>query len=417
MRPVFYKYCLLFMIFVSVAYIVIYYNDGGDIHDAGVYFDSGWKVLRGQNPYDISRCGSFGPVPFALFLSIFPDLARAAVCRIMSLVGIYLFSRLIFPAQRALEHLAILLVLLWLSPVRELMVTNQMSGIAIGLLALGMELMNNSTFTKKDAWKLLLGATLFTMALDIKPHLCIFFLLSWAIYKRTLSKLTVVATIWITTHFVIDLSQKRIIELDWLSNLRNLNSRASADSLGDSLSFWPILNHYIDAPEAFFKISIACTLILTVICFYSAYDGRWQDAVILSFFIPSVYVYYHYYDTVPLCVVFVLILFRINNPFLVSFSTSVIIIPKEYNSIRNQLLVLMVIGFLMCWKIASRNISNLRMQLPLACAGYSASMVFHSINTNLHLSDHLLQSLIVTESLFIILHLYLYIKRKKISLG
>jgi hypothetical protein len=48
--------------------------------------------------------------------------------------------------------------------------------------------------------------------------------------------------------------------------------------------------------------------------------------------------------------------------------------------------------------------------------GLAASTLLHLINTWLELSDHLLQSLIVTESLVIIMILYFYARARKISI-
>jgi hypothetical protein len=137
--------------------------------------------------------------------------------------------------------------------------------------------------------------------------------------------------------------------------------------------------------------------------------------LILSFFIPSTSIYYHYYDAVPLCVLLVVMLFRIGNPLLESFAISFILIPKEYMSFRNQVLVLLVVGFLTLRSMTVFKSKKKELILGSTILGLAASTLLHLINTWLELSDHLLQSLIVTESLVIVMILYFYARARKIS--
>ena len=411
------RYLYVAMLFCSLTFILFYYNDDGKLHDAGVYFNSGLDVLRGENPYPDARWGSFGAVPFSILISVFPEEIRSIVIRILSLAGVYIFFRAFFPNKRLIEPLAISLVLLWTSPVRELMVTNQMTGIAIGLLALGVMLLEDFTSFRKISKASFAGALFFAMALDLKPHICIIFFLSWVIYKKSLPKFLIVIFTLLVAHLIIDLSQMRILEKEWFNTLSRVNESASEASLGDSLSFWPILNHLIDANSILYFTSILVTCILSGLCLYWAYRGRWNDVIFLSFFIPSTSIYYHYYDAVPLCVLFVVTLFRLNNLFLISFTASFILIPKEYMSIRNQILVLLIIGVFTLRLILKNKNGRYGPIILSAIFGLLASTLLHLINTTLELSDHLLQSLIVTESLVMISSLYIYTRARKISLA
>ena len=410
------KYLLPFTTIFSLIYLLLYYNDGGDMHDAGVYFDSGMAVLRGDNPYLASRWGSFGPVPFSILLSVIPIEARAVAVRILSMVGIYLFFRIIFPNKRLIEPLAISLVLLWLSPFRELMVTNQMTGIAIGLLAIGVKFLDSFSSFRNITTKAITGSLLFSMALDLKPHICLFFFISWAIYHKSLAKLYIVVLTLFTTHSIINLSQMRILELDWFSALNNLNESASQNGLGDSLSFWPIIKYYLEAPTLIYALSIITPVLLSLLCFYLAHKGKWEVIVVLSFFIPATSIYYHFYDIVPLCVVFVVMLFRINNIFLATFAVSFILIPKEYLIARNQILILAIVTLYVLFEIVRNKEAGTLKILASALLGVIISFLLRIFNTNLELSDHLLQSLIVTESLMMIIGLFVYTRVKRISI-
>ena len=404
-------------ILVSVMYILRYYNDGGNLRDAGVYFESGIAVLKGENPYPGSRWGSFGPVPFAVVISAIPEEVQSIAIRLLSLAGIYTFARILYPSRRLLEPFLITFILLWLSPVRELMATNQMSGIAIGLLALGIKFLDNFTTLKKVTKESIVGALFLAMALDLKPHICFIFFLSWVVYKRSLPKFLIVILTLVVTHLGVNLSQMRFLEIEWFTALRGVNESASQNSLGDSVSFWPIINYVVDAPSFFYSASILITILLTGLCLYWAHRGKWEEAMLLSFFIPSVFIYYHYYDAVPLCVIFVMTLLRINNLFAISFAVSFILIPKEYMNIRNQLLILLIVGLFVLRKfLLDRNV-KLRVTFASALSGLAASTILHLINTGLDLSDRLLQSLIVTQSIVIVILLFIYAKVRKIQIA
>jgi hypothetical protein len=411
------RYLYICMLFCSLTFILFYYNDDGKLHDAGVYYNSGLDILRGENPYPDARWGSFGAIPFSILISVFPEEIKALVVRILSLAGIYIFFRFLYPNKRLIEPLAISFVLLWTSPVRELMVTNQMTGIVIGLLALGVKFLEPFTSFRKISKATLAGALFFAMALDLKPHICIIFFLSWAIFKKSIPKFLIVILTLLITHLIIDLSQMKILEIEWFNTLSRVNESASQASLGDSLSFWPILNHLLDENSILYFASILVTCILAGLCLYWAYRGRWDDVMFLSFFIPSTSIYYHYYDAVPLCVLFMVILFRINNLFLISFTASFILIPKEYMSIRNQILVLLIIGIFALRLILKNKNGKHGPIIISAISGLFTSTLLHLINTKLELSEHLLQSLIVTESLVMISSLYIYTRARKISLA
>ena len=225
----------------------------------------------------------------------------------------------------------------------------------------------------------------------------------------------VVLTIFIT-HLVINISQMRILELDWFIALSDVNKSASKASLGDSVSFWPILNYFTDSNLNLYFVSILITCLLSLVCFYSAFKGRWDEVLFLSFFIPSTSIYYHFYDAVPLCVLFVVMIFRMEVSFLNSFAVPFILIPKEFMSFRNQLLVLLVVGLLTLRTILINKNKNKLLIAYYTLFGFIALSLLHLVNARLDLSEYLLQSLIVTESLLIIVSIYLYSRLRNYSL-
>ena len=109
-------------------------------------------------------------------------------------------------------------------------------------------------------------------------------------------------------------------------------------------------------------------------------------------------------------------LFRINNIFLATFTVSFILIPKEYLIARNQILILAIVTLYVLFEIVRNKEAGTLKILASALLGVIVSFLLRIFNTNLELSDHLLQSLIVTESLMMIIGLFVYTRVKRISI-
>lgn len=405
------------MISISILYLLIYYNDNGNMHDAGVYVDSGLAVFKGENPYDFgTRFGTFGPLPFSLLLMIFPDVLQAAVVRLLSLAGIYIFLRTFFPTKVEMDRYLIFLVIIWCSPSRELMVTNQLTGICIGLVALGVKIHELHGRYKYSKTLEIVSATLFAIALDMKPHITIIFFISWCIYRKSIKLFAYVIIVLMSTHALIDFSQNKILELDWLANLRGVNSSAIQSTLGDSLSFWPILNNYIAGGKIFYYFSIILVLFFLILCINLSKKGNYETMIFCSFLTPSLFIYFHFYDVVPLTVILAILVLRVKNHVLVAFSISMYLIPIEYMSIKNTILVYAFIILLTVRKSKRLEKTIWIRNSLLSIIGWAMSYLLHTFNSILGLSDHLLQSLIVTECLIIVTVLFYYSKRKEISL-
>ena len=408
---------LISLIVLSATYLVIFYNDAGKMRDAGVYIDSGLAVLKGENPYECcSRWGTFGPVPFSAFMSVIPIDVRAGVVRVLSLAGIYYFFRTVFPNKKTVEPYLIFLIIVWTSPVRELLVTNQMTGIAVGLLGVGIKLSEKWDSGKVLTPYKLLAAIPFAMALDMKPHLTIVFFISWSIFAKRMDIFLSTAIVMIATHAIIDISQMRILELDWISGIGRLNSLASENSLGDTLAFWPILNNYINAPNFFHTLSMILIVVCSISSFYLARIQKKEAAIFLSFFVPATSIYYHFYDAVPLVVIVAIFIARMKNTFVTGLVLSFFLIPLVFDSLRNQVLIFSIGLLVIIWVRKNLSGSSFLMLLVGLLFGFGAAVLLHFINLELNLSQHLLQSLIVTQCLVLSVILLLFSKKERISL-
>jgi hypothetical protein len=242
----------------------------------------------------------------------------------------------------------------------------------------------------------------------------IVFFISWIIYAKRLDIFLSTAIVMFSTHAIINFSQMRILELDWLSRIRNLNSLASENSLGDTLAFWPVLNNYIKAPDFFHTVSMILTIILTLFCFYLAKNQQKDSAIFLSFFVPATSIYYHFYDAVPLTVIVVILIARMKNTFISALVLSFFLVPLIFDSVRNQALIF-AIGFLVMFWVHERvSDKSYRVLFGGLFSGFAVAVFVHILNLRLDLNEHLLQSLIVTQCLVLALVIFFFSKREKI---
>jgi hypothetical protein len=401
-------YVILMLVGGSLIILLTNFQGTGDMHDAGVYFRSGLDVINGENPYPKSRWGTFGPVPFAIVVLLIPDNLQAIFIKLLSFLSLTIFVKFLLPKMSNSKLIFSLLFCTWLSAFRELIATNQMSLISLGLFTLGTRLSTTNS-NDKDSWGRKTSASFFFLvSLELKPHLIFALFLFWIVLNRLKSVAFLTLILAVVSHALINASQAKILEVDFLKNLLGLGDRAASSSLGDSLSFWPILNHYIEAPGAFFIAALILPVILACYGAVLAYRGNWLQALFIAFVIPSTSIYFHYYDAVPICVIAVYCLMKITNIPLGTFTLAFLIIPKEFMNHRNQLLVVVLTLLYSLYAASKPTITELLRALLRWSAGILGVLTLHALNSSLGLSPYLLQSLIVTETVIISVLIFLY---------
>lgn len=402
------EYLILTLVAGSLIILLTNFQGTGDMHDAGVYFRSGLDVIHGENPYPKSRWGTFGPVPFAIVVSLIPDNLQAIFIKLLSFLCLAIFVKFLLPKMSNSKLILSLLFCTWLSAFRELIATNQMSLISLGLFTVGTKITSRNS-NGIDSWgRKTIASFFFLVSIELKPHLILALFLFWIVLNRLKSVAFLTFFLAVVSHALINASQAKILEVDFLENILGLGDRAASSALGDSLSFWPILNHYIEAPSAFFIAALILPVTLTCYGALLAYKGIWLQALFIAFIIPSTSIYFHYYDAVPICVIAVYCLMRITNIPLGTFTLAFLIIPKEFMNHRNQLLVVVLTLLYSFYATSKTSIMELMRAQFLWLAGILGVLTLHALNSSLELSPYLLQSLIVTETIIISVLVFLY---------
>lgn len=392
---------LKLMSLCAIAYLCFYYRQGGikdtgievpNLRDVGVYIDAGRAVLNGLNPYSTvgSRFGDLGPIPIAILSYVVPFKFTTLFFQLINLICVYYFINVFGNLYGTKNRDLIFLTCLFIAPTREMLVTNQVTGMLMGLIALGYSLYLHAIKTGTFP-TLILSGLMFAVAGDLKPHIVGVFLLCLAANSRTYKLLIVTASSWLVGHLVIDLSQRRILEKDWLESMRSLQERSSQGKLGDSVSFWPWIYKLLNVeglPGILTTLPITLALIA---CIVISRRKEFKSIIPWAFLVPSLSIYFHFYDAVPIFVI-ILIMLRLNVDGSILALIAFLLIPKEYLEIKNQLLI---IFFMILWIYFSKRPHSF-LKIP---AVYISVNMLHILNSFLTKDEYLLQSLVVSESL------------------
>ena len=396
-----------FLTLISIFYLLYYYRQGGikdagltetTIRDLGPYIDGGIKILHGENPYiPIStRSGTFGALPLTIMSLIIPDNFKTFIFQILNLSGAIYFLNTVFAnKEKMIKRLATIL-LLWTSPVREMLVTNQVTGIVLGFLAIGIRT-HTVTYSKNYKYGILqfITALTFGIAIDLKPHITIMFVVIYLLNKRDFKAMTDCLILWITIHVLIDLTQWRILEIDYAKFILGLAETAQNNELGDSVAFWPIISSI--TPIQTTNVSVIVLTTLSFLTLILSLKKQNRIAIVLSLLIPAFSIYFHFYDAIPI-VVLVLFYSVETRSYVFSFLTlSFFWIPKEFTKPVNITMIL-VLSFLFCGIMYIGKINFLRKALG-SILGLFLAFIIHLVNLQINSNVLLEQSIAVTECL------------------
>ncbi|CAM8619900.1 Glycosyltransferase family 87 [Candidatus Planktophila versatilis] len=384
----------LVLISLSIAVLMWYYR--GNLRDASAYLTWGKSVLQNDNPYELysSRSGSFGPVVISLLLLAVPGFLQTVLVQTLSFLSVGMVIQTFFASQSRVAKLVIYLFAIWSSPFRENLATNQISIIVIGILCVGVWIFQKY----RGDWKFeLLAASFLAVSLDLKPHLVLFFLF-YFIVRHQAARLAVFGfSVLFLTHGSINIAQGQILELSWLDQLSNLNHLAKAGNLNDSVSFWPLALKTSLDPQLLYFVSTLLVITLFLLLLRIAKEPCAEaKGIALSFLIPSVSLYFHFYDLAILAILAVGVILQKQRNFLQIACFSFILLPLEYQSIRNLILFGLLTTFFGLYR------SNVRKAIPVVVAGGITGMFFRITSNALSLNERDTQVFMVSLSTLMI---------------
>jgi hypothetical protein len=388
---------------ITTLALLFYYREGGvkdagitnpGPRDVGVYIATGNAVLRGVNPYETvgNRFGTVGPIPFGIIDFIVPANLTTAVFQLLNLAGILLFIRTFLQSKiKYSQHITYFLTILF-SATREMLVTNQITGILMGVFAFWYSQQNRFLLTNKT--KCLISSAIAAVFLvDLKPHLFGMILFFYFLKQRNVRSFLTTIIAWISLHIFVDLTQQRILELDWLKILLALQEQAKDGALLDAVSFWPLIKS-VTTLESFPTLALMLPTLLGLIVL-SVYLAK-KDLIELLpwlFLLPAISIYFHYYDLVPALVLMIASQLKNQSKYF-PFAIGFLVIPQEIISLLN---ILVLIVAILSWKFLIDRAWFLRANLVVTIGLVISYTCIHNLGDN----PRLIQSWIVTESVVI----------------
>jgi len=397
------------LITISIFYLLFHYRAGGPIEsysqpslrDLGPYIEGAKAILHGQNPYvpGITRSGTFGSIPLLLLLYFIPESLIMPIFQLLSLLGIALFAKIMFPNITIKEKLLIILLVMWSSPTREMLTTNQLTGFILGLLAVGVKVYRGEIIGQNKSTNIILSSIIFAVSLDLKPQVSFFIFLAFVLHLKSARLCVTTFFVIIIIHIIIDINQNRFLELDYLHLLNSVGKDAVGLEKGDSVSFWPLVYSIINNYKIITYISLILILISSIYLIAISSKKSLHLSILISCLIPSLSTYFHFYDLIPLYLIISYYIIKLIKPVLGFLLLSLFTIPIEiytsYNSILIIGLTLMIVLFF------DFKLDKSLKTYGKILIGLIFSLTIRALNQFLDINSHLLQSLITTECIII----------------
>ncbi len=395
------RYFIGLGVVISIAYLMFYYRNVG-LHDGLVYIQAGQDIANGKNPYSegITRSGTVSSLLIYFIYIFIPKTIAAQVFQLINFACIGWFLWVIRGKQWKIEdYLLAVLVSFWLSPVRELLAINQVNAFVVALLGTAIWINSKTPVRKKYLINAGIGLC-FALAIDLKPHLLLVVLLVWAVFNRSVAVFNWTISLFATLHIAIDLYIGEITELTWISRILEVEATASTTKLGDSVTFWPIFQRLFPQwIELVPRISILLLLFVCLTALYMAIRDRINSAIVFALAAPGFYIYFHFYDMIPIALIFVVYLINLKISFQHITLLSLMLIPKEFTNLKNLVLVLCITTLVWFWRNA-KNKRTSSIELFLGLMGYGVICI---INSFFFGGPRLTQSIFVTEILIFLL--------------
>lgn len=339
---------------VSISVLVFVYRLGSarvdrgfepGMRDIGTYLRAGANFLNRVDPYT-DPAVRFGPslLPFLGLLDLtVSDWIVALLVQVMSIIGILYFAIRI-TGFSLLSNLPLIIVVCWLSSVRENLVNIQVTGFLSFLFALGYQLMksNTSTFLR------LIGIYFLAVSIDTKPHLFGVLFVALFVHEKRFKAISIVFSTILLSHVTLSILVDKFLTLSWLQTLMYLYDQRKLGNLGENLVIWPIFEHFgLDKSLASLLSIFVFAGLMSVLIFRikEKYSTRSQ-VIELSLLIPSFGIFFHYYDFAPLISILLINLSSENRIRQILMLLPIALIPGNSSELQSIVVVLGIFAFL-----------------------------------------------------------------------
>lgn len=309
--------------------------------DTSYYYQSGQIIFQGLNPYSGDLPFYSGPaggwflyvIGKIFFIETFP-----LVWQIINLAGVSIFFYTILAKFGVQRNLILLIGMMLLSsPVREMVVNNQVTGFVLGIAAFVIQTSSRNVHSAVIA----VNSILLYLVFELKPNL----ILGFVVYFVVTNKERIFWIILPVTSFfaVFNLLLADNIYLKWLNYIRSqgVGNLTGYESLGLSTFIYEsgILNKE-NARILGVSLFLLCLVPTVVAAFSNRIQGLLVTIPLLAIFFP----YLHYLDfaiAVPFIVFYVF--YRTNLSSLSPIVIVVLYLPRPTHGIIKNLFILAIL--------------------------------------------------------------------------
>jgi hypothetical protein len=222
----------------------------GYLGDAEYFINAGKKLLQRSNEYreNSLHTGSLGAITMGLLFGYLGKFSIFIVTFI-NLSGVAFFVRELLTGITEKYVSIVVILTLISSPIREMLVTGQITGLVMGLISVGSQL----TYSSKANW---LGIWCFIVAAELKPHfaLPLIFLLVAQKQKINFTLFRNFLSVLVVGHIAVNLYLRSFTEIDLVKNILFLTDTSVTTF---ERSIWTLIDPLIHPFLSFFlKISI-----------------------------------------------------------------------------------------------------------------------------------------------------------------
>jgi len=280
------------IITLLAVFIVMSLNYSTNLADFGDYIKAGSLITDGINPYEqlMYANSPISALFFYLVDWILPFPILPIMIHLLNTLGAVFFLRWYVGQRFNALYLNLFAITLILGVGRALFGNVQVTGIALGLVALAFTL-------NKKLKSPYFSLSVLLLALEIKPQITIPFIVLF-IFQRTgvLKKVTYLFFSALTLHVTVELYFGGNLHLTWLEKVLRYSRNSTLQSSYE-ISIWKGINQIIDQPQFLRVISVLSIVItLFLVARYSKLNP--EKAVFLALIFPVFNSYVHLYDYV-----------------------------------------------------------------------------------------------------------------------
>ena len=366
------------IIILLAIFIVMSFNYSINLADFGDYIKAGSLITDRINPYEqlMYANSPISALFFYLVSWILPFQILPIMIHLLNTLGALFFLRWYIGQRFNVLYLNLFAITLILGVGRALFGNVQVTGIALGLVALAFTL-------NKKLKSPYFSLSVLLLALEIKPQITIPFIVLF-IFQRTgvLKKVAYLFFSALTLHVTVELYFGGNLHLTWLEKVLRYSRNSTLQSSYE-ISIWKGINQIIDQPQFLRVISMLSIVItLFLVARYSKLNP--EKAVFLALIFPVFNSYVHLYDYVGILLIAIkyanlkrleslilivpfLFIFPVSkNSFLLSMMIELVVISAVALRLKSRAFVWIGVGLVISQIIAYSLVFNLNQEIQMS---------------------------------------------------